>query len=387
MLDPRQQPLRAHDGTLDPTDLRAFAAPHRDAAGRARLIELARRVRAERVIRSVVARRGAWEHVHESVVHALERLPAVASRDWQNVDRALSQLACGDLNDASLGDGVVRAAMAAATPDSPAFEAELSAPMRLRWRDVITPRVRAVAFDPSAPDQLTVRSVDGKTIVVSSTDDARIVRTPRVTFGDTTSSLVPAWMHDTYSCFADGFEPSPLETPKLVKETTELGAFLAAAAPEHLGWIQEVTCDLVPVCARDNLLLSGTCPQFPGRIAATFPLSPVALGELLVHEASHLHLGLAGELATLDDGSDPDLYYSPARKTGRPIDKILLAFHAWANICVFYEKCLEKDLDRDGWAERNLSAMKKETDELRHGLEKSPALTPYGHALWMPFYE
>jgi HEXXH motif-containing protein len=291
---------------------------------------------------------------------------------------------------------------------------------------VITPRARSVSFNPST-DELTVtarsrsglrpdtpgdvgrlrtacsvslrsRSAHEKFIIRSSSnahlaEDSNVVPAPQITFGGngnaTTLNLIPPWTYDTYTWFGEGSEPSPLETPMLVKEATDLGAFLAVAAPDYLGWIQQVTSDLVPVRAEGERMESRTNPHLPGRITATFPLTPLALGELLVHEASHLQLSLASEIAQLDDGTDAELYYSPAKKTmaGRPIDKILLAFHAWANICAYYESCLEKNLDTDGWAERSLKAMKKETDELRDGLEKSPALTNHGRALWTPFFE
>ena len=287
-------------------------------------------------------------------------------------------------------DATVRAAIAVATPDSPAFEAELSEPIRFRWRDVITPRVRTVAFDPSLPDQLTGRLRSGERITIRcSADDPNVVPAPRVTFGGDNDDAEsdPAVDVDTYSWFAGGFESSPLETPSLVKEATELGAFLAVAAPEYLGWIQEVASDLVPTNLPINSSRAVPILSFRAASRRRFrcPRSYWESSSFTRQVISTSPSPASSRRSTM--GAMPSFIISPARKTGRPIDRILLAFHAWVNICAFYERCLENNLDRDGWAERSLSAMKKETNELRDGLAKSKALTAHGRALWTPFFE
>ncbi|MCA9666296.1 MAG: hypothetical protein KC503_11935, partial [Myxococcales bacterium] len=81
----------------------------------------------------------------------------------------------------------------------------------------------------------------------------------------------------------------------------------------------------------------------------------------------------------VDDGSDRRLYPSPIKKAERPIDKILLAYHAVANMVLFYRQCAENGhaVERCHAQAQQLAAWR---DALRAPLEGNAALTDVGRA-------
>lgn len=112
---------------------------------------------------------------------------------------------------------------------------------------------------------------------------------------------------------------------------------------------------------------------------------PVPLAEMLVHETTHQYYYLLTRMGPVDDGSDAELYFSPAKQRGRPIHYILIAYHAFANVLLFSQRCLANGYDDpDGYLQRNVLAL---TEWMRHfeaALGTTKALTPLGEALWRP---
>jgi HEXXH motif-containing protein len=95
-------------------------------------------------------------------------------------------------------------------------------------------------------------------------------------------------------------------------------------------------------------------------------------------------MSLLNRLGEFDDGSDPALYYSPIRHTGRPIRWILIAYHAFANVLLFYRCCAANGLDKDPYCRLNEKVLVPQLEQLEGALRKSRALTPLGRALWEP---
>src|SRR4030095_1007542 len=83
----------------------------------------------------------------------------------------------------------------------------------------------------------------------------------------------------------------------------------------------------------------------PGTIGASLPASALSIGETLVHEASHQMANIRKRLGPLDDGSDDRGYFSPVKQTERPVDAILIAYHAFANVVLFYRACLASGVE------------------------------------------
>jgi HEXXH motif-containing protein len=113
-------------------------------------------------------------------------------------------------------------------------------------------------------------------------------------------------------------------------------ALLGEAAPEYRAWVlcllREVTTIRRPA---DRALASGSSALRPGGIDIAFPASATELAEMLIHECSHQYLHMVswfGQLVT--EHARP--HYSPLKRCERPLEKIILGYHAFGNVMLAY---------------------------------------------------
>jgi HEXXH motif-containing protein len=189
------------------------------------------------------------------------------------------------------------------------------------------------------------------------------------------------------------FQPDELEVYTMASPTTtatmkhnleQALQLIQQYSPVYLSWVERVTRALIPVGVNANQFFSGSLFARPGVIHMSMEVQPVIIAELLVHEATHQYMHLLRRLGPLDDGSDPTLYYSPVKQTGRPIGAIALAYHAFANIVLFYRLCQVNNLADDGYCRRNEMILADQVYVLEQALHTSQALTAQGRALWEP---
>lgn len=162
-------------------------------------------------------------------------------------------------------------------------------------------------------------------------------------------------------------------------------SLLDEVSPGYAVWSQYLLSAVVPLDAPQGYQISASHWHRRGEVMMSWRLRPEQLAEILVHEASHQHFFMAGMLSPYDDGSDQSLYYSPVVKTERPLAKILLAYHAFANVILFFRLAREH-LSGGGqhWLDRESKKVLEELDQLEKPLRSSHALTPLGNSLWQP---
>lgn len=178
---------------------------------------------------------------------------------------------------------------------------------------------------------------------------------------------------------------SPAMPPEeIVRATRGAIGVLRRHSPRYVPWVDRVLRAIIPCAGSQSHLRSGSDFDLPGVIQVSYPAHPAALAEMMVHECSHLTFQIVTRLGEVDDGTDETLYYSPVKQTGRPIDRILLAYHAFANLVLFYRTCLASGIDDDGYCERNEQATIPQLEMLDEALCKTTALTPIGRALFEP---
>lgn len=181
---------------------------------------------------------------------------------------------------------------------------------------------------------------------------------------------------------------SSISHPDLVASLGAALELLRNQAPAYLGWVQRVVRYIIPTqSSHVKIIESGSSNRRPGVLNISFPAKPAACAEMLVHEASHQYLYLLERLGPVEDGSDPNLYFSPIKQCGRPIRAILLAFHAFANVLLFYRMCRESDLSDGGYWATQEAQLRPQVDELAKALSMTRALTARGEALWQPVAE
>jgi HEXXH motif-containing protein len=142
---------------------------------------------------------------------------------------------------------------------------------------------------------------------------------------------------------------------------------------------------LVPTAAPQQGFTSGSDCFNPGVVAVSFPIDVVSLAESLVHETAHQYYFLMNCAAVLTDPGHEQLYSSPLRHTARPLDRILLAYHAVANIICLYQLLVSRDApyqpDRS-----SMDRAVQDFETLADHLVDNPWLTDAGRALLEPIH-
>jgi HEXXH motif-containing protein len=176
-------------------------------------------------------------------------------------------------------------------------------------------------------------------------------------------------------------------TDEMVHSCRQAFELLKQYAPDYCHWVTKVIRRVLPLDAKASSTRSGSRPDYPGAIHMSLPEAPVDLANMLVHEASHSYYYVACSIGQVDSGEDSRLYYSPAKGTERPLSRILLAFHAFANVALLYEEFIARGVDDGGYCERQRPALRDSVRQLYEPLRANDTLTPVGRGLTEPLAE
>jgi hypothetical protein len=110
-----------------------------------------------------------------------------------------------------------------------------------------------------------------------------------------------------------------------------IGLIEETSAPLH-GWIDQAIAGVLCLEAPPGSCSSGSSVSYPGLVFVTHPINVENLAVLLVHEAAHIYFNALSQHVQLVQLGTTETIYSPFRGLRRPIGKVLLAFHAAANI-------------------------------------------------------
>jgi HEXXH motif-containing protein len=132
---------------------------------------------------------------------------------------------------------------------------------------------------------------------------------------------------------------------------------------------------------------SGSSNMSPGLIGiCNFP-HPESFADSLVHEISHHYFFLSQLIEPSCDGSDESLYYNPFLEIDRPIEKILFAYHAFANVFLYTHSALQTEGGDRDYLSKRYSDLSKGLFVLDSHLSKNKSLTETGEGLWLPLRE
>jgi HEXXH motif-containing protein len=76
------------------------------------------------------------------------------------------------------------------------------------------------------------------------------------------------------------------------------------------------------------------------------------------------------------------LYFSAIKECGRPAIYILLAYHAFANVCLFFDKAARCGFDCGPEYASYLAELRRKVDSLEVQLQSIKSFTPHGDMLW-----
>lgn len=160
---------------------------------------------------------------------------------------------------------------------------------------------------------------------------------------------------------------------------------LSASAPAYSAWVSRALTHLALI---EGIIghcdFSYSLPRFLGLVYLSQPRDLIHNIEGLVHECAHQHYHLALLVDPLQNGADQNLYPSPLKTVGRPIERILVSYHALANICLALNQLLSHDLSPTLAAicRRRIQSNAAMAQQLARHLAQTKGLTPTGQAVW-----
>lgn len=165
-------------------------------------------------------------------------------------------------------------------------------------------------------------------------------------------------------------------------------AFLSATSPGYLKWIERVLNGIVVGDMQPPYRsVSGSWEDVPGHVHVSCPHASVDMAEMLVHECAHQYFYMLERVGPMDDGSDPTLYWSPVIRMKRPLSRVLMAYHAIANVLLYYQEIKAAGVDDGGYVKANEPGVIEDLRVMDAPLRSSSALTDTGRAIYKPLSE
>lgn len=272
--------------------------------------------------------------------------------------------------------------------------ARLEGPAVLRFGPWRLPEATAVGVDGDGRHaQVDLETPDGMITLAFEREDARwssrngdIARSPRLGDLEVLSAEDVSPHLRNLSDFR-GCRPVDRVTPAAADGLSDALGLLGSAGQAWETWLARMVRHVLLLDAGEgSRSKSGSSSDAPGVIALSLA-HPLRTAEMLVHESSHLYFHMAELVGPVDDGSDRRLYYSPAVRRDRPLNRVLIAYHAFGNVLVFYRALLDRGVDVGGLVAREAERLTGEVAQLEAPLRGNSALTEVGHALFAPLSE
>lgn len=270
---------------------------------------------------------------------------------------------------------------------------DLPQPCRLRWDGILLPevdRLRVSSDDSSA--RIDYIAADGPGTAFLTEADGRW----RTDAGPELAPLLHVDRHDVrfevlvrdalaMRDYEDLLQRArPDVDPRMLEVFDQALDIVAGYAPEYLRWIARTVHQLFLLDPRPGRVESGSVEHYLGLVHLTEHPEPLPVAELLAHEATHQYMNVAAKLEPLDDGTDTNVYWSPAVQTERPVSKIVAAFHAFGNVLLFYRHCRAAGIANTGECDRQEALLGSWMNDLVPPVKDNPALTRTGNALCRP---
>jgi HEXXH motif-containing protein len=219
---------------------------------------------------------------------------------------------------------------------------------------------------PGSESRLTLLSEAG-------TCDIPVLLLPQAAAGEPLAATVPPFRQTI--------------TPDITSAWQDALSLLHRYAPAYEAWAQRVVRQIAVVEATPGVVHSGSYRERHGFIHASAHTSAISMAEMLVHEASHQYFYLLSCIGPVDDGTDTAEYYSPLVQRKRPLDRMLFAFHACANIRHFYRLCEANGLRDLQYCRENEPIVARQLEQLDAPLRDNGALTSIGRTIYHTLQE
>lgn len=164
-------------------------------------------------------------------------------------------------------------------------------------------------------------------------------------------------------------------------------SLLSVQSSRYCGWVTALLRAVAPWSNPLNSLPggSGSSNLLPGTVAISASPEGEPMIDSLIHEICHHYFYLALRLGKVARDSGR-LFYNPILRCDRPIEMILLAFHAFANVYRYCTEAMDRGVgDRDYLAYR-MAVLSEQLPILDAHLASCGTLTELGESLWWPLH-
>jgi len=312
------------------------------------------------------------------------------SSDLGNLYRVIRS---GD-EDQAMRNAAAFALMAGAKGFGSKWQLELNKATQFFWDDWALPRcdkLTVISSDANASIKLSLNGDQTQIFFRRSFEgwkcQTQAVRLPSFGSGKHRLVLLPRNATLDSEVFND-VNAVALETfsPAVIEVLTQTLDRLEEHLPHYYDWVVRIIRRVVVLHTGRNELYSGSPEHQYGTILISDNSRVLSVAEMLIHETSHQYLELLNKLGPTVDPRHTELYYSPVKQCDRPLDKILLAYHAFANVMLFYRGVSECGL-ADSRFEKFQNVLNDELRQLEQPLLENDAILPMGRALVDPLIE
>jgi HEXXH motif-containing protein len=188
---------------------------------------------------------------------------------------------------------------------------------------------------------------------------------------------------DWHTAFQDELsQPAAVLTPEAVAQFEEALELMGRGMPEYRAWVLCLLKEITPIRRPEkNMIASGSSPHRFGGIDLCVPATPTETAEMMIHECTHQYFHMASWLGSFVT-AEARPHYSPLKKCERPLDRILIGYHAFGNALIAFEKFREMGLQKETANRRNTIAAYM--DQLRVPIENEVGLSELGLAFSRP---
>ncbi|MGD9884687.1 MAG: HEXXH motif-containing putative peptide modification protein [Reyranella sp.] len=280
---------------------------------------------------------------------------------------------------------------------------KLPKPISFRLSDVVLLSIRSGHIESNHGNFRGIFESDASTISYERLKDGTIawqvsgdmntqMNAPCIVIGGDRYHLVPSVLAsaDLLPCHAESEYDDQFVNETASQQLSKALRTLFEISTDTYQWVSSVIREVIPLRPSKGNAGSTSCQWDCGTIALTMTdlANPVLFGEMLVHEASHQHFFLAKQLGPIHDGSDDRMYFSPMVGADRPLEKMLLGYHAVVNMLSFYRSLNDHADGRETvFIAKRTDYLFEKSNCIRPVLSKSTALTPLGKAMYEALYE
>lgn len=234
-------------------------------------------------------------------------------------------------------------------------------------RDVVRARLRPdgmvlIEAGSERPAPITLARVEHIHIIESEAGAAAVLQQAKQWFPVAWDSMRPPGRH---SVIADAL------------------SLLDDVAPHYAEWIRHALNFIILLPHIENRSCSGSWADASGMIYMTEPVSALEAAEILVHESSHQYFHMLERISDMCKPGPREMFYSPPVKRDRPLDRILVAYHAFANVLIMYMAAFEQG-HGDQYTVNRFHAFCQDVATLEGYLDRSNGLSDLGLTLFLP---